>query len=139
MNNWKEICAKCADGEIEPTFCEYYGEPDGCNSPTRGEHTPVGNAAAVREAVVKCINLITGFGNAEVVKTPLEVIVDIESILNAALAAPARNCDHIDYLGRFKEFCCGRNCQGCKYKEAGADCFAEFLLDRAEEKKGGAV
>ena len=96
----------------------------------------VGHAAAMREAVIKCINLITGFGNAEVVKTPLEVIVDIESILKAALAAPARNCDLPNYLERFKNFCRGRNCQGCKYEGAGADCYADFLLDTAE--KGGA-
>ena len=58
--------------------------------------TYTGNAAAMREAVVKCVNLITEFGNAEIVKTPLEVIVDIEAILKAALAAPARNCDLYD-------------------------------------------
>lgn len=48
MINWKEICAKCADGEIEPQFCEYYGEPNGCNSPIYGEHPvdTIGNAAA---------------------------------------------------------------------------------------------
>ena len=36
--NWKVVCAKCADGEIEPDFCEYFGEPNGCNSPIYGEH-----------------------------------------------------------------------------------------------------
>ena len=35
---WEETCRKCVDGEIEPTFCRYYGEPNGCNSPTYGEH-----------------------------------------------------------------------------------------------------
>ena len=33
MPNWKEICAKCQDGEIEPKECKYYGEPNGCNLP----------------------------------------------------------------------------------------------------------
>ena len=51
------------------------------------------DAAKLREAVVKCVNLITEFGNAEIVETPLDVIVDIEAILKAALAAPPRNCD----------------------------------------------
>lgn len=26
-------CEQCADGEVEPD-CPYYGDPDGCNSPT---------------------------------------------------------------------------------------------------------
>lgn len=36
--DWKNICAKCNDGDIEPHYCEYYGEPNGCNSPIYGEH-----------------------------------------------------------------------------------------------------
>lgn len=36
--DWKAICEKCVDGEIEPKECEYYGEPNGCNSPIYGEH-----------------------------------------------------------------------------------------------------
>ena len=34
---WKDICAKCKDGDIEPRHCEYYGEPNGCNSPIYGD------------------------------------------------------------------------------------------------------
>lgn len=49
MIEWKEICSKCSEGEIEPKFCEYYGEPNGCNSPICGEHPTVGNMAAIRE------------------------------------------------------------------------------------------
>lgn len=45
-----------------------------------------GDAAKLREAIDKCVNLITEFGNAEIVKTPLDVIIDIEAILKAALA-----------------------------------------------------
>ena len=45
----------------------------------------IGNSAKLREAIAKCVNLITEFGNAEIVKTPLDVIVDIEAILKAAL------------------------------------------------------
>jgi len=52
MRNWKEICAKCADGEIEPE-CEYYGEPNGCNSPTYQEHPHPDNAAARDEVVLR--------------------------------------------------------------------------------------
>lgn len=47
--NWKDICARCNDGDIEPRFCKYYGEPNGCNSPIYGEHPTneksAGNAA----------------------------------------------------------------------------------------------
>ena len=35
--DWKDICEKCQDGEIEPD-CEYYGDPNGCNSPLYGQH-----------------------------------------------------------------------------------------------------
>ena len=35
--DWKETCRLCEEGEIEPEFCSYYGEPNGCNAP-RGEH-----------------------------------------------------------------------------------------------------
>ena len=39
--DWKETCRLCRDGVIEDAwFCEYYGEPDGCNAPS-GEHGPV--------------------------------------------------------------------------------------------------
>lgn len=27
--DWKAICEKCHDGEIEPHHCKYYGEPNG--------------------------------------------------------------------------------------------------------------
>ena len=45
--DWKAICEKCHVGEIEPKECEYYGEPNGCNSLIYGEHPKVGNAAAM--------------------------------------------------------------------------------------------
>lgn len=48
-----------------------------------------GNAAAIRKALVRCADIINKFGLAEIVKTPMEVICDIEGIINAALAAPA--------------------------------------------------
>lgn len=37
-SEWKATCAKCMDGDIEPRHCQYYGEPNGCNSPIYGEH-----------------------------------------------------------------------------------------------------
>ena len=68
----------------------------------------IGNSAKLREAIAKCVNLITEFGNAEIVKTPLDVIVDIEAILKAALAEPPRQCDvgtEQEQQDRFREFC----------------------------------
>lgn len=53
----------------------------------------VGNAAAMREALVKCADIINNFGLAEAVNTAMEVICDIEGVINAALAKPPRNCD----------------------------------------------
>ena len=95
----------------------------------RRECESVGNAAAMREALV-----VIGETYRE---HPYDHDDDaIANIVDAALSAPARNCDHVDYLERFKCFCRGRNCQGCKYEGDGVDCYAEFLLDRAEE--GGA-
>ena len=43
--NWKEVCKKCCEGESVENlpYCEYYGEPDGCNSPVYGEHPIYGD------------------------------------------------------------------------------------------------
>lgn len=38
MIDWKEMCAKCKDGDIEPRHCEYYGEPNGCYYYKRGKN-----------------------------------------------------------------------------------------------------
>ena len=89
-------CERClADGLNDDEDCEFYGEPDGCNSPEYG-HYPIShfrNMSKMREALEKCVDLILRFGNAELDETPLEVIIDIEAILKAALSAPPRNCD----------------------------------------------
>ena len=108
--------AKCRDYEYrrvpetpEPTI---YGRPIRTylgEIADRIDAACVGNAAKLREAVVKCVNLISEFGNAEIVETPLDVIVDIEAILKAALAAPARNCEKYetakDAEAAFDNFC----------------------------------
>jgi hypothetical protein len=88
--NWdrKETCAKCVDGEIEPRQCEYYGEPNGCNSPTYGEHPNVGNSAKMRETIEWLKERLT----AAVYDGSFEVHEALDKI-DAALSAPARNCD----------------------------------------------
>ena len=55
-----------------------------------------GNAAKIREALVRCADIINKFGLAEIITTPMEVICDIEGIITAALSAPLRNCDIYD-------------------------------------------
>lgn len=95
------------------------------------EHKPVGNAAAMYDALVKIAHYCDDKdGMDDPYCADGHILSDIA---RAALSEPARNCDHGDYLERFKCFCRGRNCQGCKYEGDGADCFAAFLLDRAEE------
>ena len=37
--DWIKICADCKEGE-PPKYCEYYGEPRGCNAPTYGGPPP---------------------------------------------------------------------------------------------------
>lgn len=91
----------------------------------------VGNAAAMHDALVKIAHYCDDKdGMDDPYCADGHILSDIA---RAALSEPARNCDHGDYLERFKCFCRGRNCQGCKYEGDGADCYAAFLLDRAEE------
>jgi len=59
------------------------------------EIMPTGNAAAMRKALERCVDLILRFGNAELIETPLDVIIDIEMILKDALRAAPRNCDEM--------------------------------------------
>jgi len=49
--DWESICEKCRDGE-EPKDCQYYGEPNGCNSPHYGEHPHLAENRELEE--MKC-------------------------------------------------------------------------------------
>ena len=51
------------------------------------------NVKAMREALDKCLDLILRFGNAELIETPIDVIIDIEMILKDALRSAPRNFD----------------------------------------------
>lgn len=90
--DWKEICEKCHDGEIEPKECEYYGEPDGCNSPIYGEHPKAnpGNAAAMREALRLCREEMCDICDNE---KPCKLKCVHVGIIDRALSDPPRNCD----------------------------------------------
>ena len=54
--DWEAICEKCHDGE-EPPDCEYFGEPNGCNSPIYGEYpkTSGGDPSILRSALVNIL------------------------------------------------------------------------------------
>ena len=106
MSDWKETCAKCMDGDIEPRQCEYYGEPNGCNSPSYGEHptteksSAVGNAAAMREALVQCelfLGNVSRHGHPTLNPgdncTACDGVDELREMVVRALAAPPRNCD----------------------------------------------
>jgi len=100
---WKAICEKCHDGDIEPD-CEYYGEPNGCNSPIYGEHPksqPIGNAAAMREALEYVLHfdatdetaMEDGLTDRERIAMYADHIEECQKKADAALSAPPRNCD----------------------------------------------
>lgn len=113
--DWKAICEKCHDGEIEPK-CEYYGEPNGCNSPIYGEHptaensSAVGNAARLREAVVLALSLLD-LKDGVPYKTVSQKDIDF---MKAALFKPPRNCDvgtSEEQSERYDEFCDIHDCK----------------------------
>ena len=94
--DWEAICERCRDGDLEPD-CEYYGEPNGCNSPIYGEHPktmPAGNAAAMREAVDAAIEKIDKWRSEGTMEH--WQYSQLFDILDAALAEPARNCERFD-------------------------------------------
>ena len=105
--NWRDICAKCFEnGATEPPDCKYYTE-DGCMSPIPDQHPliQVGNAAKLREAaevtlttIKKCMDILNSIpsdcgydGLVEDVGDELCGLRD--DFINAALAAPPRNCE----------------------------------------------
>lgn len=110
--DWKNICAKCMEGEIEPKHCEYYGEPNGCSSPIYGKHptaektSVVGNSAKMREALLEVTRQIEPIvkymhpNKAEHIglTTVFAACEPIYKIAKAALAAPPRNCDRFNTL-----------------------------------------
>lgn len=97
---------------------------------------PIGNASAMREALVKIRKLVTDARPADE--------VEIANICNIALSAPPRNCDVFDdpydAADAWPEYeqCAGRRfqngtCDGCMYSPA--RCISKWLF---AEAKGGA-
>ena len=117
-----------------------------------------GNAAAMREALVKIYREVRSYcydyGAGESHKSLVDRIVDdppdytsyrdsileIDRIVDAAIAAPARNCDLPNTTERYNEFCYNHRdaetcCEKCPFNGS-SDCDAAWLLAPAEE--GGA-
>jgi hypothetical protein len=107
-NNWKEICARCKDGDIEPLHCEYYGEPNGCNSPIYGEHPSTPNAAAMHSCLIKILAEMIDLGGMERGRKARFSPDAIAEEIRQALAVPPRNCDmyanHNDAMNAFDAF-----------------------------------
>lgn len=129
-DEWKNTCEKCMDGDIEPSYCEYYGEPNGCNSPIYGEHptteksSSVGNAAAMRKAFDDILEKIDKWRTDGLMEH--WQYSQLFDIADAALAAPLRNCDAgtpEEQVKRHKEWC-DRNV--CELTYSCRVCFAKW-------------
>ena len=151
--DWKAICEKCHDGEIEPK-CEYYGEPNGCNSPIVGEHPymPRGNGLKMRATLVQVelfLSLVERHGHPTLNPgdkcVACQGVEELRALVCKTLAAPARNCDVYDNpydaadAWPDHEMCAGRrhqkgSCDGCTYQPA--RCVAKWMYKKAEEKRG---
>ena len=92
-NNWKETCARCMEGDVEPRYCEYYGEPNGCNSPIYGEHPSTPNAAAMHACLLKILAEMIDLGGMEAGRKARFSPDAIAEEIRQALSAPPRNCD----------------------------------------------
>lgn len=101
------ICTKCRDGE-PPEDCRFFGEPDGCGSPTYGHYPqlPIGDCAKLREALSDACYAMFNF-----LKTQYGGYEEMANALDkakAALAAPRRNCDvgtAMEQGERFSAYC----------------------------------
>ena len=133
--DWEAICERCRDGDLEPD-CEYYGEPNGCNSPIYGEHPKVqktGNAAAMREALVKIREyIITGNTGYE----PKELLELILNWCDSSLTDPPRNCDRkfADRPAMYYEFKDWCNKKGHTMEPKLAYDAFDWLLEQSDKK-----
>lgn len=145
--DWKAICKKCHDGEIEPK-CEYYGEPNGCNSPIYGEHpkASLGNNPAMREALATVIKIAAEMrGEYEIADSILKDgwATQLESIAKAALSIPPRNCDvgTVEEQAKRKTKFCYQpgGCSNCSFSKSATltQCALAWAQMPYEAQKGG--
>lgn len=95
METQEEKCARCLeDGLRDDEDCEFYGEPNGCNSPEYGQYPKnhFGNMAKMRNALNSALSFI---GNLEI--EPYSHLDEVASELKVkildALSSNPRNCD----------------------------------------------
>lgn len=138
-NDAATICEACRrlNEYGDPTLCveigcPFYGEPDGCSHPT-GYRT-VGNSAAMYAALVKVKKLFDG----RIMFQP--AIREAHKAVNAALAAPPRNCDiYLTEEAVDAATMTVRDCKACSRIDMEAPCvfcMVRWLL--APAKEGGA-
>jgi len=150
--DWNEICAKCRDGEVEPEDCEYYGDPNGCNSPIIGRHPRTKcDTAKLREAASQLASIFDC--DIQFLETHAKELKDggaygggiIEHILHCitlarkALATPPRNCNKYDTPEKAFEahlrYCRAHpGCRGCKWSESPC-CDYNWLYAAANESE----
>ena len=141
--DWNEICAKCRDGEVEPEDCEYYGDPNGCNSPIIGRHPRTKcDTAKLREAVKAVVGV--GYPHNFQKEAPhirgycYDITKAVDKCL-AALAAPPRNSNKYDTPEKAFEahlrYCRAHpGCRGCKWSESPC-CDYNWLYAAANESE----
>ena len=134
--DWKAICEKCHDGDILPD-CEYFGEPNGCNSPIYGEHPkakPVGDAAAMRE-VVELLNQLFDScvlgTHSEMTADEMGKVDELYFKTKAALAAPPRACDLFSSYSEAEDYW-HENVECAEVN----GCFDIWLFEPVAERKG---
>lgn len=137
--DWNEICAKCRDGEVEPEDCEYYGDPNGCNSPIIGRHQRTKcDTAKLREALSAALDMIFDLQVRN--RSPIaNSVYAVRRKIKAALAAPPRNCDKYDTPEKAFEahlrYCRAHpGCRGCKWSESPC-CDYNWLYAAANESE----
>ncbi len=153
--DWEAICERCRDGDLEPD-CEYYGEPNGCNSPIYGEHPrtmPAGNAAEMRETLVALQarfekNVMayqdryfkfTGWHWHKKAKEAArwrDVFSELNEQCKSALATPPRNCDRkfADRPAMYYEFKDWCNKKGHTMEPKLAYDAFEWFLEQSDKK-----
>lgn len=112
----REACRMLND-EGDDTLCEklkcpWYGEPNGCNSPS-GEYQTAkssgfGNAVAMHSCLVKILAEMLDLCGMKVGQKACFAPGAVAEEIRAALAVPPRNCDvwtAEEQQERFREFC----------------------------------
>lgn len=135
VGEYSAYCTKCGAtaGDYRAT------EAEAVEAWNRRELAAGGDAAKLREVLEWCRDFMRNiYDGKEGVKFSLD---DIERI-DAALAAPPRNCDKYTTEKQVEDACEGvRGCSGCFREDLSSPCVSctvSWLLAPATEKKGGA-